>query len=288
MSTSNFKSFAILGVGTIGIHFLDAFLAAGISPLVLTRKSSNKTFPPSVRVAKVDLENVDEIAKVLKENNVEVIVSAIGTTAIPAQYPVADAAKEAGVKLFVPSEYGCPTDGISGYPGEHESSPLAQKDKFAQYLKSIGLPYTRVASGAFFDYIPWLTGLAENGKINIAGKGNEPVSFTDVSDLAGYLVHILTTLPPSELENKSLRIEGDSATLLDIAKRWKKDVQYVEQVPGEPTWVINYFSGLIEGGRASVSWDYALNGRRQGESANDNGLWSGHKWKTLDDSQLGL
>ena len=41
----------------------------------------------------------------------EVVISALAFGALPAQRTIADAAKEAGVKLFVPSEYGMPTEG---------------------------------------------------------------------------------------------------------------------------------------------------------------------------------
>lgn len=51
------------------------------------------------------------LASILREHNVEVVISALAYGALPAQWPIADAAKEAGVKLFVPSEYGMPTEG---------------------------------------------------------------------------------------------------------------------------------------------------------------------------------
>ncbi|KAL0071236.1 hypothetical protein AAF712_001802 [Marasmius tenuissimus] len=284
---SAYNSFCIVGVGGIGTPILNAFLSAEISPLVLTRKSSPKAFPPSVKVAKVDFQNVDEIADALREHKVDVVISTITHEAISVQYLLADAAKKTGVKLFVPSEFGTVTDGISGYPGESEASPLVLKDKFAAHLKSIGLPYTRLFVGSFFEYIPWITGLAENGKVNIAGKGESLASFTDEADVGGFLVHILTSRSPAELENKSLRIEGDSISLVDLAKRLQKDVQYVARVPGEPAQVKNYLASLFESGRGSVRWDYSLNTQRQGGDANDNKLWPGHQWKTLADFQLG-
>lgn len=51
------------------------------------------------------------LASILREHNVEVVISALAYSALPAQQPIADAAREAGVKLFVPSEFGMPTDG---------------------------------------------------------------------------------------------------------------------------------------------------------------------------------
>lgn len=57
----------------------------------------------------------------------EVVISALAYGALAAQRPIADAAKEAGVKLFVPSEYGMPTEG--GKDGH-----LAIKSQFAGEL----------------------------------------------------------------------------------------------------------------------------------------------------------
>jgi NmrA-like family len=53
------------------------------------------------------------------------------------QHLLGDAAKKAGVKLFLPSEFGFSTVGIEG--GELET-----KSKFGTYLEEIGLPSLRI------------------------------------------------------------------------------------------------------------------------------------------------
>jgi hypothetical protein len=72
----------------------------------------------------VDYTDVKTLASILQEHNVEVIISALAYGALPAQRSIADAAKEAGIKLFLPSEYGMPTEG--GKDGH-----LAIKSEFA-------------------------------------------------------------------------------------------------------------------------------------------------------------
>lgn len=42
-----------------------------------------------------------------------------------------------------------------------------------------------VQTGLFTDEIPERTGFAINGKVNIVGKGDRPVSFTAREDIAG-------------------------------------------------------------------------------------------------------
>lgn len=71
------------------------------------------------------------------------------------------------------------------------------------YLKSVGIPATRIyvsaqcltssqsdtdsksQTGLFTEYIPWLVDYPNGGKVKVIGKGEQPVSFTSVSDIAG-------------------------------------------------------------------------------------------------------
>ena len=80
---------------------------------------------------------------------IDVLVSTLGGDAaglFKAQNTVATAAKDAGVKLFVPSEFSTPS--------ENQTQPiLAQKDAFKRKLKEIGLPYAAYYTGAFADQL---------------------------------------------------------------------------------------------------------------------------------------
>src|SRR6266850_1430272 len=48
-----------------------------------------------------------------------------------------------------------------------------------------------------------------SGKVSIAADGNKQISFTSRPDIARYLAHVLTSLPPDQLKNRSFIIEGD-------------------------------------------------------------------------------
>lgn len=50
-----------------------------------------------------------------------------------------------------------------------------------------------------------------NGKGIAGGDGNTPISWTSTSDVASFLVHVLTTMPPSELEWCAFYLEGERA-----------------------------------------------------------------------------
>ncbi|KAJ7826918.1 hypothetical protein B0H14DRAFT_2816525 [Mycena olivaceomarginata] len=139
--------------------------------------ASTKTgIPSGVPVVQVDFSDAAAVAAVLKEHNVDVVVSTISGTAIMAQKPLVDAAKLAGVKLFVPSEYGMASDA-------HTAEVLGGQNTIAAYLKSAGIPSTRIyvspgclipcqagtecgviQVGLFTEFIPWLF---EDGKLKV-------------------------------------------------------------------------------------------------------------------------
>lgn len=49
----------------------------------------------------------------------------------------------------------------------------------------------------------------ENGTALVGGDGNMPISWTSKYDVASFVAYVLTTLPPSELQWQTFRIEGD-------------------------------------------------------------------------------
>ena len=73
------------------------------------------------KVVTVDFADTQAMSDILRENKIEVLVCAISLPGIQAQKPLADAAKEAGVKLLVPSEFGMATEGCKeGFLSEKE------------------------------------------------------------------------------------------------------------------------------------------------------------------------
>lgn len=124
---STFTSFAVIGAGDIGKLIVEALVAQKVSVVLFTRPSSSvKKNITGAKTVVVDYADQEAISRILTENKVEVIVSTIGGEGIPSQRVFADAAKTAGLKLFVPSEYGMPTHGTAG-----TASLLASKDSFA-------------------------------------------------------------------------------------------------------------------------------------------------------------
>ena len=107
-------------------------------------KGSENTIQCDVMVIHVDYSNEASIKHAL--TGIDVVISTVPTAAFDVQWKIAAAAKEVGVKLFIPSEFG----GIS--EGASEGVQVVKANVQAQ-LKALGLPYTAFYTGAFVDQI---------------------------------------------------------------------------------------------------------------------------------------
>ncbi|KAF5345742.1 hypothetical protein D9758_011870 [Tetrapyrgos nigripes] len=291
MSTNTNSSFAVLGSnGTISPFIIDAFAKnPKVKKLIVVTRPSSKapsSLPSNVESISVDYNNRSALVEVFKKHSTDVVVSTLSAEAIlDAQKKAAVAAKEAGVKLFVPSEYGIVTTGFAGKGTPGTGNPLVDKDVFAEFLKSIDLPYARVFSSLWHQAIPFVVDYDTNQKVNIIGKGETPVSFTAQEDVGGFVSHVLTTVPLPQLSNAQLRLEGDCATLRQLADRFGQGHAFVETVPGPIFREI--LLKQFESGAGSTGWD---NGKQK-ENPKDseegagsaNKLWEGHVWKKLED-----
>jgi uncharacterized protein YbjT (DUF2867 family) len=165
---SGYTKFAVVGAGRIGNCIVQELLkgkAAGIvkEVIVLTRqvkypsnnqvvhgtslgvdtKGSKRTIEGDAKVIQVDYSNDKSIKSAL--TGVDVVISAVSIPALGVQGKVAAAAKNADVKLFVPSEYGHITEGDT--EGLHGTKANIQGQ-----LKALGLPYAAFYTGKFSDF----------------------------------------------------------------------------------------------------------------------------------------
>jgi hypothetical protein len=77
---------------------------------------------------------------------VDVVISTVPITALDIQGKIGSAAKEAGVKLFVPSEFG-------GITKEDSKDIRRMKAKVQGQLRDLDMPYSAFYTGPFPDYI---------------------------------------------------------------------------------------------------------------------------------------
>ncbi|KAJ7641496.1 hypothetical protein FB45DRAFT_1053995, partial [Roridomyces roridus] len=271
---------AVVGAGKIGFPLVSALAASNAAIVVLLSRNglpADKPLPPGVIVEKVDyLADTAALEALFKTHQVDAVVSAVATEVVAKQTVLIDAAKAAGVKLFIPSEFGMVSDGQAANP----------KNKIAEYLESVGLPYARVWNGMLTEFLPFFVGFSEHGKIKIVGKGDTPMSFTSIVDITGFLAYVLTSVPLSDLSNRRiLRLQGDRATLKSLAPLFNTTVEHADAITGPMGDLRTFMMRMVDTGVGSTGWDVSQQKEGEGEraagSAND--LWPGHQWKSIKD-----
>ncbi|KAH9007294.1 NAD-P-binding protein [Lactarius hatsudake] len=231
---SGYKSFAIVGAGIFGSFVVRQFLkdkTAGTvdEVVVLTRQGSKTTIEGDAKVVAVDYSNKESIKNAL--TGVDVVICTISRTALDLQAGIAAAAKEAGVKLFIPSEFGNVSEGET-------QGMFGQKAGIQTELKTLDIPFTNFYTGPFASRIRsghriFLDLDVKSGKVTIGGNGNKQISFTSRADIARYVSYALTRLPAEQLNNRSFMIAGDNKSFNDIFKGFevktgkKVEVTYV-------------------------------------------------------------
>lgn len=97
-------------------------------------------------------------------------MAAVATAAVRSQQAIIDAAVAAGVKRFIPSEFGTDTRRVPGTP---IGKILAGKVAIVDYLKtkeSETFSWTALATGMFFD---WVSGHTHDEKTGAREQENK-------------------------------------------------------------------------------------------------------------------
>ena len=94
-------------------------------------------------IIELDYDSASSVKKAL--TGVDVFISTWGAPTITKQIDLAGPAQQAGVKLFVPSEFGADTEEINRIPFQGAKLDVQKK------LRDIGLPYTLFQTGTWSD-----------------------------------------------------------------------------------------------------------------------------------------
>ncbi|KAI4126759.1 MAG: hypothetical protein LQ347_004844, partial [Umbilicaria vellea] len=135
--------------GNLGPSILEALVTdPHLNVSILARQESTSTYPSHIKVHKTDYS---EASLVSAFKGQDAVVSTVSGQAIRTQTSIIDAAIKAGVKRFIPSEFGSDT----ANPKAVELVPVFKgKESIVNYLKgkeSDGLSWTCLCNGPFFD-----------------------------------------------------------------------------------------------------------------------------------------
>ncbi|CAN9154144.1 unnamed protein product [Alternaria alternata] len=137
------------GSGTLGSVVLKILLDSPYNTTVLSRQQSSSQFPEGVRVIRADYDDPNSLKSAIKGQ--DVVISTVGGAATGDQNRFIDAAVAAGVKRFLPSEYGPNTQD----PRVVEFIPiLPSKMQTVDYLRSKEdrMEWTSLVTGLWFDW----------------------------------------------------------------------------------------------------------------------------------------
>ena len=215
------KTVAVAGAaGSLGGPLVKELLDAGFSVTALTRPDSKQTFPASVKVAKVDYNDVESLTATLKGH--DALVSTIATAAITQQENLIDASIAAGIKRLIPSEFGCDLSIAKNRQLPVYGQKVQIQEEIERKCRGTTTTYTFVFNNVFFDWgldAKFIVNLQDK-KMEIYDGGEKYFTITPIPLVAKGVVGILQH--PEETANRDVRIHGTTVNqkkLLEIAQR---------------------------------------------------------------------
>ncbi|KAG0035408.1 hypothetical protein BGZ82_005276 [Podila clonocystis] len=211
---------AIAGAtGTLGAPITNALLDFGYKVKILTRSrtTDDKLAAYEHRGATVvyDAFAASNLGAALK--GVDIVLSAVGTEFYNSQVQLIDAAKAAGVKRVVPSEFGIDNIKYTKLNDVHPS--LQEKGKVRDYLAQSGLEYTYIFNGLFAEFLPAIGFNAKNKTATLHAAPNTRLSVTLLADVGRFTAHALAS--PLSC-NAALHVASHTATLQEYVRLFEQ------------------------------------------------------------------
>ncbi|KAL2138917.1 hypothetical protein VTI28DRAFT_6049 [Corynascus sepedonium] len=280
------KTVAVLGAtGNLGPAVVKELVDAGFDVTAVRRSGSSEgqtSLPPGVVAIKtVDYTSFDDLKAAFDGQDAVVSVLATASVGAPQRLAV-DAAVAAGVKRFIPSEFGINTRKVRG---TSIGKILAAKIGTVDYLEELvakgeGLTWTGVSTGLFFDWGLERTGL---GVLNLKDKtatvvdsGNEKWYASTLAQIGRVVAGILKH--PDETANKYLSTasfnisQNELIALVEELTGSKLAVTNINSADlvrvGEEKLAAGNFGAFVDFLKAHNAADGAGNGLTEEQSAN--------------------
>jgi nucleoside-diphosphate-sugar epimerase len=226
MSTISITKVTVAGgSGAVGPPIIQALLDAKYEVTVLSRESSSAKFPPDVRVIKTDY-SLPSLVEALRGQHA--VVSTISTYSLAQQAVLIDAAVEAGVKRFLPSEYG--VDSAIPEFGDLGIEPGKVKQDTVAYLRTKehrGLTWSALIVGAFFDWsfnaFPGLLGFnIPSRRITLYDGGDVPFEATNLAQIGRAVAAILSDKHLEGTTNQYVYVNSCTVTQNQLLKMFEE------------------------------------------------------------------
>ncbi|KAK8852210.1 Nucleoside-diphosphate-sugar epimerase [Apiospora arundinis] len=221
------KNVAIAGAGgNLGKVVTPSLVSTGkFNIRVLTRQgSSTANLPKGVEVVEVDYTSPESLQAALAGQ--DAVISLITTPAAMTQLALIDAAIAAGVKRFIPSEFGSNLANAKTRANPVFKHKVQTEDYLVEKAASTSLTYTFFYNNAFLDWALRANFIVDftQSKPQVLDGGDTPFSATTMQTVADGLAGVL--LHPEETKNRAVYVHDlvtSQNKLLDLARQARPD-----------------------------------------------------------------
>ncbi|KAK1971565.1 NmrA-like family protein [Colletotrichum sublineola] len=266
MTLSDIKNVLVVGAsGSVGRPTVKALLKENFQVTGLTRQSSSATLPEGARHLTTDFSEASLLEAFRNQDAVVSTVTSSQSDALILQKTLIDAAIAAGVKVFVPSEYG--VDTADGTAPKYVPS-LADKIEVVKYLKERQdkISWTAIVTGGIFDWglkVPGFGGLDVAARtVTIFDGGDIPFDATNLEQVGKAIAKTLTKPELTRnqyvyvnsftvTQNKVLaaleKATGDKFAVSQgsVEELWRGGAAQLEQ--GQPLGILAMIAGTLYG-----------------------------------------
>ncbi|KAK2003693.1 NmrA-like family protein [Colletotrichum falcatum] len=224
MASSQIKNVIVVGAsGSVGRPTLKALLEEDFQVTGLTRQSSSATLPEGVRHLTTDFSEASLLEAFKNQDAVVSALTSSQSDALVLQKKLVDAAIAAGVKVFVPSEYGIDT--ADGTAPKYVPA-LGDKIEVVKYLKERQdkISWTAIVTGAIFD---WGLDLPGFGGLNVAARtvtifdgGDIPFDATNLGQVGKAIAKTLKR--PDLTQNQHIYVNSFTVTQNKVLEALEK------------------------------------------------------------------
>jgi uncharacterized protein YbjT (DUF2867 family) len=213
------KTIVVIGAtGNLGGKIVDALLAKAAEVKAIVRSETDKNkinelVQKGVKVFQVDTSKVSEISKYfIGADCVVSALSGLRETIINTQKIFLDAAIEANVPRFIPSDFAIDFTNLK----DGENRNLDLRREFHQYLEKAPIKATTIFNGPFMDLLttdmPLI--LFKQKRILCWGNPNQILEFTTTHNIAEFTAEAAI----DDNTPRYLRIAGDRLSCKDFAQ----------------------------------------------------------------------
>ncbi|CAI6088974.1 unnamed protein product [Clonostachys chloroleuca] len=217
---SSIKNVAVFGTGFLASALIPQLSKSGFNVTVLSRSASTKENPEGVVTGVVDYSSVDSLAKALQGQ--DVAIAALAMPALLVQTNIIEACIKAGVKRFIPSDFGA----LTTRPVTRDLPLNAHLNVIQDLLREKAakgeIEYSIISPGMFLEYVlnlPLIIDL-KGHSINLYDEGKHPFSTTSIQTISKAVVSVLKGSEATK--NRVLYINDTTTTQADLLRFAKK------------------------------------------------------------------